>query len=400
MPIHAGAFFPYVVSLSVLLQVLCLPVLGAVADRSRRKKRLLALCAYLGATATVALALVQGEAYLLGGALFVVANLSFGASVVVYNAFLPQLAGPDERDAVSSRGWALGYLGGGLLLALNLLLVSRAAALGLSTAQAVRLCLLSAGAWWAVFTLVPLATLRDRPPAGGPEGPGAPAAPRPAGAAGRHVLTSGFAQLGRTLRGARAYPQTLLFLGAYLLFNDGIETVIALATQFGQEALGLSVATLTGVILMVQFVAFGGALLAPGVARAVGTKRAVVLGLLVWTAALWCAYAFLRTALDFWVLGAGIALVLGGTQALSCSLYSQLLPRGQEAAYFGLYEVSDKGTSWLGPLVFGLALQFTGDYRIALLSLVVFFLAGLALLARVDVRRGAREAGNEAPARA
>jgi UMF1 family MFS transporter len=112
------------------------------------------------------------------------------------------------------------------------------------------------------------------------------------------------------------------------------------------------------------------------------------------------AYGFLHTALDFWVLGAGIALVLGGTQALSRSLYSQLLPRGQEAAYFGLYEVGDKGTSWLGPLVFGLALQFTGDYRVALLSLVVFFLAGLALLARLDVRRGARDAGNEAPAHA
>jgi UMF1 family MFS transporter len=202
-----------------------------------------------------------------------------------------------------------------------------------------------------------------------------------------------------TLRRARAYPQTLLFLAAYLLYNDGIETVISLSAQFGQEALGLSVGTLTGVILMVQFVAFAGALGFNAVARLAGARRTVMLTLVIWAGALAYAYAALRTTADFYLLAAVIALVLGGSQALSRSLYSLMIPRGQAAEYFGLYEISDKGTSWLGPLLYGLALQFTGNYRAAILSIVVFFIAGLLLLARLDVRRAAREAGNDPPAR-
>src|SRR2546429_754245 len=163
--VHAGSFFPYVVSLSVLVQVALLPILGAVADSSHRKKEMLGLFAYAGAGATLGLWSVDGTRYLPGGVLFLIANVSFGASVVFYNAFLPEIAAPDRRNAVSSTGWALGYLGGGLLLALNLALFSHAAALGLSPDAGVRLKPASAGAWWAVFTLIPLLTLRNRAPA-------------------------------------------------------------------------------------------------------------------------------------------------------------------------------------------------------------------------------------------
>src|SRR5918997_945923 len=162
IPVLAGSFFPYVLSLSVLLQVLLLPVTGAVADWTQRKKQLLALFAYVGAVATMGMYLVQGSAYLLGGLLFLVANLSFGASIVVYNAFLPEIAAPDERDRVSSRGWALGYLGGGLLLGANLALFGAHGSLGLSAEHAVRISLLSAGGGGALFSLIPLKTLRDR----------------------------------------------------------------------------------------------------------------------------------------------------------------------------------------------------------------------------------------------
>jgi UMF1 family MFS transporter len=386
LPVQAGAFFPYMVSLSVLLQVLCLPLFGAIADYSGRKRALLALATYLGALATAGLALVQGTAYLLGGLLFVIANLCFGAAIVFYNAFLPEIAGPDQRDAVSSTGWATGYLGGGLLLGLNLLFFSQAGALGLTPGETVRLSFLSAALWWGGFALITLATVRGRQPA----------RPLPPG---EHYLTVGLRQLLGTLRRARAYPQTLLFLVAYLLYNDGIETVISLSAQFGQEELGLSVGTLTSVILMVQFIAFAGALGFNAVARRAGARRTVMLTLVIWAGALAYAYAALRTTLDFYLLAAVIALVLGGSQALSRSLYSLMIPRGQEAEYFGLYEISDKGTSWLGPLLYGLALQFTGNYRAAILSIVVFFIAGLLLLARLDVRRAAREAGNEPPAR-
>lgn len=382
--VNAGSFFPYVVSVSVLFQVLFLPIMGAIADYSHRKKQMLALFAYLGAFVTIGMYFLQGTNYLLGGALFIVANLSFGISIVFYNAFLPEISDPEERDSVSSMGWAMGYLGGGLLLAMNLFLFFKADALGLTTSQAIRINLASAGIWWAIFTLIPLAALRRRQPLKN--------LPR-----SENYLSIGFKQLRKTLGKARAYPQTLLFLVAYLIYNDGIQTVITLASQFGQEELGLPVSTLTAVILMVQFVAFLGSILFNYISKAVGTKRAIMVSLMIWIGALVYAYGFLQTSFHFFILGAVIAIALGGSQALSRSAFSLMIPKGQEAEYFSLYEVSDRGTSWLGPLLFGLALQFTGSYRIALLSLVVFFILGLALLTRVNIRKAAIEAGNEAP---
>lgn len=381
------AFFPFIVSLSVGLQIIFLPVLGAIADYSHRKKQMLALFAYIGAFATMALYFLQGTNYLLGGALFVVANVSFGASEAFYNSFLNDIAAPDDRDRVSSIGWAIGYLGGGILLALNLYLFSKADAFGLSTESAIRISLASSGAWWAVFTLIPLSTLKNRLPA-------------KASPAGQNYVASGFAQLRHTIKSARRYRQTLLFLIGYLLYNDGIQAVIALAAVFGKEELKLEEATLVQVILMVQFVAFFGSLLFNWVAKITGGKRAIMISLVIWTGVLVYAYALLQNKLQFFILGAVIAIVLGGSQALSRSVYSLMIPKGQEAEYFSLYEVSDKGTSWLAPALFGLALVFTDSYRVAILSLVVFFIVGLALLVRVNVREAAIEAGNEAPARA
>jgi UMF1 family MFS transporter len=380
--VAAESFFPYVVSLSVVSQVAFLPLLGAVADYSHFKKQMLAFFAYLGAFATMAMYFLQGTRYLLGGALFLVANLSFGASVVFYNAFLIDIALPEERDRVSSMGWALGYIGGGLLLALNLWLFAKAADIGLSGAMAVRINLASAGAWWAVFTVIPLVALQRRQPA--------KQLPR-----GERYLTVGVRQLRNTLSNIRVHPQATLFLVAYLIYNDGIQTVIALTSVFGQEELGLGMETLTTVILMVQFVGFFGAILFNGVARAVSAKCAIIISLLIWIGTLVYAYALLKTARDFYIMAAAIAVVLGGSQALSRSVYSLMIPKGQESEYFGLYEISDKGTSWLGPLLFGLALQFTGSYRVAILSLIVFFVAGLLLLLKVDVSQGVLESGRQ-----
>ena len=178
-----------------------------------------------------------------------------------------------------------------------------------------------------------------------------------------------------------------------MLYNDGVQTVIALSSQFGQEELGLSVSTLTTAILMVQFVAFFGALLFNAFAKRVGAKAAVAISLVLWTGTLVYAYAGLRDATGFYAMAACVAVVLGGSQALSRSLFSRMIPVGQEAEYFSLYEVSERGTSWLGPLFFGLALQFTGSYRVAILSLAVFFIAGFALLLRVDVANARRKRG-------
>ncbi|WKU06339.1 MFS transporter [Micromonospora sp. HUAS LYJ1] len=386
--VAAGSYYPYLISLSVLLTVFVLPVVGAIADRTVHKKRLLAGAAFTGAGATIAMALVTGDRYLLGGALFLVANIAFGAAVVVYNSFLPQLAGPDERDAVSSRGWAIGYLGGGLLLALNLVAVTL-----LSeddnpqrTLDLARWSIVSAGVWWAVFTLVPLRWLREHPTAEALRG------------AGRNVVTDGFRQLGRTLREIKAYPLTLFFLLAFLVYNDGIQTVITLASQYGTEELRLGQSTLIVTILLVQFLAFGGALALGALARRIGAWKTVLLSLVLWTAVIIGAFRLPAEApLPFMILGGAIGLVLGGSQALSRSLFSQLIPAGKEGEYYGFYEISDKGTSWLGPLAFGLVFQLTSSYRVGLVSLLIFFVVGFALLAAVPIRRAIVAAGNTPP---
>ncbi|GAB7045228.1 MFS transporter [Catenuloplanes indicus] len=386
--IAPGSFYPYLVSLSVLLTVFVLPVTGAIADRSRHKKVMLAATAFLGAGATIAMAFVTGDRYLLGGALFVIGNVALGASVVVYNSFLPQLGGPDERDRISSRGWALGYLGGGLLLALNLVALTMFENPDdpRSTLDIARWCIVSAGVWWALFTLVPLFWLTERPSAEAVE------------ARGRNLLLDGFVQLGHTIRQMRTYPLTLFFLAAFLIYNDGIQTVISLASQYGTEELRLGQSTLIITILIVQFLAFGGALLLGRVAAAIGAWKTVLASLVLWTLVILGAFWLPAGApVPFMLLGAAIGLVMGGSQALSRSLFSQMIPAGKEGEYYGFYEISDKGTSWLGPLLFGLVFQLTSSYRIGLISLLVFFVAGFALLLFVPVRRAIVAAGNVPP---
>jgi MFS transporter, UMF1 family len=382
--IDPRSLWGYLVSLSVLSQVLVLPLVGAIADYGRRKREILGALAYTGSIATMCLFFVEGANYLLGAALFLIANLAFGASMVIYNAFLPEIASPEERDSISSKGWGIGYLGGGLLLALNLAFLSSAKALGITNEMAVRISMCSAGVWWAVFTLIPMAVLRNR---------GALRTLPP----GESIFKVGFRQFSGTLRGLKRYPKTLLFLAAYLTYNDAIQTVIAMAGQFGSDQLKMPMKQLTLAILMVQFVAFVGAMLFNWISAKITAKRAVMVALVIWTGVLGYIYLSVTTAVEFFIMAAFVGIVLGGSQALSRSLFSLMIPEGKEAEYFSLYEISDKGTSWLGPLVFGLALQMTGSYRIAALSLAVFFIAGLALLNRVNIEEAAAEAHSSPP---
>ncbi|OEV26703.1 MFS transporter [Streptomyces nanshensis] len=386
LPVRAGSYFAYTVSASVLLSVLVMPLAGAIADHTGRKKPILGVFAYIGAGATAAMFFLEGDRYLLGGVLLVLANVSFATSAVIYNAFLPQIAGPGERDKVSSRGWAFGYAAGSVVLVANLALFLQHDALGVSEGSAVRICLASAGAWWAVFTVVPLLRLRERP---GTAAPGS-----------RISLLSGWRELARTFRELRRYRLTMLFLLAYLVYNDGVQTVITQASVFGSEELGVDQTTLIGAVLLVQILAVAGALLMGRIAERHGAKRTVLGSLVAWTAIVGAGYFLPAGApVFFFALAAGIGLVMGGSQALSRSLYSQLVPAGKEAEFFSLYEVSDRGTSWLGPLVFGLAYQLTGSYRAAIISLVVFFVLGFVLLLRVPVGRAAAAAGNPQPDR-
>ena len=384
IPVDPRSYWSYLVSLSVAVQVLTLPVVGAIADYGRRKKQVLAATAYLGATVAAAMFFLKDADYLLGGALFLVANVAFGASAVIYNSFLPEIALPELRDAVSSKGWGIGYIGGGLLLALNLALFQNAARIGITEAMAVRISLSSAGIWWGIFTIPTLLALKNRGAARHVP-------------AGRTAVGMAVRQLAHTFRDVRRYPQALTFLIAYLLYNDAIQAVLALVTQFGNDELKIPVSQLTLAILMAQFIGFFGAILFQGIAAAIGAKRAVAVSIVIWTLLLIDIYAAVRTTTAFFIVIAIGAVVMGGSQALSRSLYAQLIPKGREAEYYGVYEISDKGTSWLCPILFGLALQFTGSYRVALLSLIVFFVAGFAVLLRVDMEKGERAVGIQTP---
>lgn len=389
--ITAKSFFPFCVAVSVFLQTFFLPVLGAIADYSHLKKRLMALFCYVGVTATCLLFFITGRLYLLGGLLFIVANLCFGASVVFYNAFLPQITTEDQRDKVSSRGFAMGYLGGGLLLALNLGLVIWAQSKGSAAANlAVRISLLSAGVWWGGFALLTFARLKER---------GAPKR-LPADTS---YLGLGFTETLSTFRELVKLRHTLKYLIGYLIYNDGIQTVIVMSGVFLEQELFISRGLkpdrsfLVGLILMVQFAAFGGALLFARIAKAIGTKKAILLSLALWSAIVIYAYRFLETIPQAWVMGAAIAVVLGGSQALSRSLFSRMIPAGREASFFGIYEISERGTSWLGPLIFGIVAGATNSYRQAILSLIAFFVVGMVILFFTNTDRAIHEAGNVLP---
>jgi UMF1 family MFS transporter len=386
IPIAPDSFFPYCVSISVALQVLFLPILGAIADYSHLRKRMLQVFATLGAVLTILLFLVSDDRWWLGGLLFIGANIAFGAAVVFYNAYLPDIASEDQRDRVSSYGWAMGYLGDGILLALNLGFFAFHDRLGVPTALAIRINLASAGVWWLLFSFVTWARLRPRH-ARRPIPPGATYA------------SIGFSQLASTLREIRRLPETLKFLGSYFLYNDGIQTVIAVASTFAaapliRGGLELDLNTLTIIILVIQFTAFVGALLWGRIAYWLGAKQSIIISLVIWSVVVIYAYFGLRgenRVLEFGLLGVVIALVLGGSQAISRSLFAQMIPPGREAEFYSFYEVSDRGTSWIGPLVFGLTNQIFGSLRPAILSLIVFFVFGLATLPLVDERKAIQD---------
>ena len=380
IPVAPDSFLPYCISFSVGMQVLFLPILGAIADYSHLRKPMMRLFATIGALATILMFVVTGNLWWLGGVLFIIANLCFGAALVFYNAYLPDIASEEERDRVSSYGWAMGYLGGGLLLALNLAFYLFSDNLGVPEGLAVRINLASAGIWWLGFSFFTWARVRSRH--------AAKALPSK-----ENYVGIGFKQLRKTLGEIKYFPETLKFLLAYFLYNDGIQTVIAVSATFAaapliQGGLALEQQTLTAVILMIQFVAFGGALLWGRLAAWIGAKQSVIVSLVIWSGVVIYAYGGLKSenvTIEFFVLGMFIALVMGGSQAISRSLFAQMIPDGKEAEFYSFYEVSERGTSWIGPLIFGLANQLFGSLRYGILSLIFFFIAGLIILPLVKV---------------
>jgi MFS transporter, UMF1 family len=383
--VQAGSLWGYLLSLAAIVHVLIVPLVGAISDRTQNKKRILAIFAFGGAAATAMLSLVGDGNWGLGVLFFVLGNLGFGTSVVVYYAFIPEIATADERDGLSTRGWAFGYLGGGVALLLQLMLYLFHEDLGLAESTAVRIIFVLSGLWWAGFAIIPLRALRTHQ--------------RPHGAErGASVLVAGFRELGQTLRAARAFPLTLAFLGTYLIYTDGISTVANVSAQYGREELRFDENVLIVTILIVQFIAFVGGMLHGWVASRIGAKRTIMLSLAVWVLIIGAAY-FVQAGeqLQFYGLAVGIGLVLGGTNALSRSLFSQLVPRGREAQYFSVYQIGERVGEIAGPAIFAGVAGATGSFRPAIISMVIFFLIGLVLMYFIPIRKAIRAVGNEEP---
>ncbi len=361
IPIAPQSLFPYAVSTSVLLQFILLPIIGYASDGPLGKRQVILLCTTIGSLATIGMYWIEPGDAMLGALLFIIANGAYGSSIVAYNAMLNDVSNTQSRDLVSARGFAIGYAGGGILLMMNLGLYLLKDSIGISGGEAVRISLASAGIWWGIFTFIPFLRLSQSRPTKHGEG----------------IMMS--------LSGLREIvhqPNILLFLIAFLLFNDGIQTVIAMAAQFGSEELNLPLETLQISILLVQVIAIFGALLFGKLAGGSSALQMLILSLVLWMCIIIYAYAFLPpgSSIHFYVLSGVIALVLGGSQSLSRSIFSKIIPHGKEARYFGLYELTDRGSSWLGPLLFGISLQVSGSYRFALLALIIFFLLGIIVL--------------------
>jgi len=371
----ATSLWGYGSGLAALLVFLSAPLLGALADLRGNRRRWLAAFFLPGSTATILLftALPGRVAWTLG--LYVSASMAFFSANIFYDSFLPILAEPDRRDRLSARGYAWGYLGGGILLLADLVLVQKHAVFGLSAGTAVRAALAAAGLWWGGFGLLAWRGLEERPQEPAPMA---------------DILRAAARRSLGTLHEVQGRRNLLLFLAAFLIYNDGIQTVVKMASIFGSEELGLSRGTLMGTLLLVQMIGVVGALLFGRLAGRWGAKRSILLSLAMWT--LLVGWAFrMESALEFWMLGAGVGLCLGGSQALSRSYYSSFIPEGRSAEYFGFYSVFAKFSAIAGPILFALINQLTGGSRLSVLATSVFFVAGMILLAASGTPEPARQ---------
>ncbi|HZM70408.1 MAG TPA: MFS transporter [Candidatus Cryosericum sp.] len=374
----ADTLWAMVVGTATLIAFLTAPVLGAIADFSAARKRFLLAFAWTGSLFAILLYFCRSGDVLRTLLFFLLAQVGFIGANVFYDAFLPHIASDAEMDRVSGRGYAYGYVGGGLQFALSLGLVQGHAALGLALDQAVRLAIVMAAVWWAGFTLV-TARLLVEPRTATPLPEEFRRWPRPLA-----YVALGVRRTLRTTRQVRRYRQLALFLAAFMLYDDGIQTIINMATVYATVELRLPASVLMLTLLVIQAIATVGAFLFTRLSRWIGTKPAIMISLVLWTGIV--VYAgFLRSAAQFVALGAVVGLVMGGSQALSRSLFGSMIPSAESAEFYGFYTVFSKFAAMWGPWVFAIVKQTTGSSRLAILSLVVQFLGGLLLLARVDI---------------
>jgi MFS transporter, UMF1 family len=358
-------------ALAGLAIALLAPFLGAVADRGGHRKRMLAAFSLLGILATLLLYFIAQGQWLPAAILFALGTLGFNGGVVFCDALLLDVAKPADYDRVSSQGYALGYLGGGLLFAINVLMVSKPAWFGLAgAAEAVRWSFVTVAVWWLVFMLPLLCFVEESAPE------------RRRG--WRESLSAGWRELAATARKVRSQPLLLQFLVAYWLYIDGVNTVVKMAVDYGLAA-GIASTHLLGALLLTQFVAFPASLAFGWLGGKIGARASVLLGLAVYSLLTGWAY-FLDTALEFYLMAAVLGLVQGGVQSLSRSMFGRLVPEGKSAEYFGFYNMVGKFGTVLGPALMGVVALVTGTTRVSILALLMLFLGGGVMLWRVRVR--------------
>jgi len=387
--VTAKGLFSFCTAVSTVSLVFFLPILGAIADYTHLKKRLMAIFCYIGVIAGLAMFFIDAS-YLWLSLLVIISNMAFAAANVFYNAFLIDITSEDLRDKISSYGYGLGYIGGVVMLVINILTISNAETLGITTGLAARISFLAASCWWGLFGAASFYLIKTRHPD--------KTVPHD-----KNLVSIGFVELWQTLKELRKLRYTMLFLIAYLFYNDGIQTVILQSSVFMSYELftskGLPVDNtfLIIIFLIAQVSALVGALLFERIARLIGAKKTIILSLVIWCGIVIYAYAFFQNKTQAYFIGAFIGMVLGSAQALSRSLYSQMIPVGRESAFFGLYEISEKGTSWMGQLLFTIIIGATGSFRQAILGLIVFFVIGSLILLFTDTARAIHEAGNLTP---
>jgi len=385
--IQGAALFGYVASFSYAVVALSSPILGAIADYSHAKKKFWAVFMLTGVVFTGMLYFVRRGDYWLGAVLFIMANFGFAGGNVFYNSFLPEICEKRDMSVVSGLGWAMGYLGGGLLLAVNLVMLQFPQAFGLAKgAFTVLDCFLSVSIWWLVFSIPTFLWVRE-------------AGRRPQAGAGGNYVAMGFNRIWRTLKASRRYSQFRTFLIAYLFFNDGIETVIIFASIFGAQVVGMETTELILFFLTIQGTAFLGSLACGALAHWLGNKRALIVTLFVWIIVVVWGFKlgiFGSLKKEYWILGIMAGTVLGGSQAIARSLAATFIPRERSAEFFGFYNIAGRFAAIFGPAIFSAALSITGDMRASILSLIILFIVGLVLLLRIDEHEGLRQSEQDA----
>lgn len=359
-----AAYWGYASAIALLASAFFTPILGAVADMRGSKKQFLFLFTVLGVLSTAAMAAV-GPGDWFSALLFMVGGtIGFSGAIVFYDALLPSLVPSDKVDTVSSQGFALGYLGGGVLLAINLLMIR-----SIPGTMGARLSFLSVALWWCLFSLPILFTVDEPITRARPEGHTGP------------LFIEGLRRLVSTFRDIRSYRDLFVFLLAFWLYNDGIGTIIRMAAIYG-SSLGIPMAQLVGALLATQFVAFPFSIAFGAMAGRTGSKRAILIGLYFYIVITF-ASLFVSRTWHFWVLAIAVGMVQGGVQAISRSFFASMIPRGREAEFFGFYDISSKFSGIVGPLVFGFVTQLFGSSRLAIAILSYTFILGIVILRRV-----------------